>query len=118
MSTTNFFSKTEALELAAGNIQLANELTKMLIDELPDHLQIINDALSRDDTEKLKQQTHKLHGATRCCGAVAIRNAAEQLESDIDNGALDKLRSATQLLTDEINKMINAEQDELMLKLR
>ena len=38
MSTTNFFSKTEALELAAGNIQLANELTKMLIDELPDHL--------------------------------------------------------------------------------
>ena len=110
-----FFSKTEALELAAGNVQLANELTNMLINELPEHLQIINDALSNDNIEQLRQQTHKLHGATRCCGTIALRNAAEQLESDIDNGILEKLTSSTHQLTNEIDRLISTNRSELVL---
>jgi len=111
----SFFSKTEALELAAGNIQLANELTTMLITELPEHLQIIKNALSKNDIETLRLQTHKLHGATRCCGTLALRNAAEQLESDIDNNILDTLASTTHHLTNEIERLINTSQSELML---
>ncbi|MCK5002176.1 MAG: response regulator [Gammaproteobacteria bacterium] len=113
---TEFFSKIEALELAAGNIQLANELTNMLINELPEHLQIINDALSKDDIEQLRQQTHKLHGATRCCGTLALRNAAEQLESDIDNGILERLAPSTHQLTNEIERLININHAELLLQ--
>ena len=112
---TSFFSKTAALELSAGNIQLANELTTMLITELPEHLHIINDALSKNDIEQLRLQTHKLHGATRCCGALALRNAADRLESDIDNGTLKTLTSRTHQLTNEIERLINTNQSDLML---
>ena len=112
---TELFSKTAALELAAGNTQLANELTNMLINELPDHLKIIKQTLSEGDIELLRQHAHKLHGATRCCGAIALRNAAEQLESDIDNDISEKIESSTELLTTEIDRLINTDQSSLMI---
>ena len=111
---TEFFSKAEAIELAAGNIQLANELTNMLINELPEHLLIINDAFKNNDIEQLRQQTHKLHGATRCGGALALRNAAEQLESDIDNKVSEKYESSTLLLIDEIERLLNTDKTSLI----
>ena len=109
------FSKEEAKELAAGNIQLANELTNMLINELPEHLLIINDAFRNNDIERLRQQTHKLHGATRCGGALALRNAAEQLESDIDNRISEKYESSTLLLVDEIERLLNTDKTSLII---
>lgn len=110
-----FFSREEAVTLAAGSAQLANELTSMLVNELPEHLKIINEALSRNDNEQLRQQAHKLHGATRCCGALALRNAAGQLESDIEHGLLENLSSDTHLLTTEIARLLNADHSELKI---
>ncbi|MDH5611901.1 MAG: ATP-binding protein [Gammaproteobacteria bacterium] len=109
------FSKSEAVELAAGNINLANELTSMLLNELPEHMKIINEAFSDNNIERLRQQTHKLHGATRCCGTPALRNAAEQLELDINNGISENYLTDTHLLIDEIEKLLNADHSELMI---
>ncbi|MDT8451958.1 MAG: ATP-binding protein [Gammaproteobacteria bacterium] len=109
------FSKSDALELAAGNTQLANELTSMLINELPEHLRHIDEAVSHNDSARLKQQVHKLHGATRCCGALALRNATAQLELDIDKGAQEKLGSLTHPLISEISRLLNADHSELII---
>ena len=109
------FSKSEALKLAAGNIQLANELTGMLINELPSYLQIITEALASQNIEQLRQQAHKLHGAARCCGTLTLRHAAERLESDIDNNISNNLEPNTQLLLKEIEKLINTDQSTLMI---
>lgn len=107
---TTLFSRTDALELAAGNRKLANELTKMMIGELPDHLENINNALSNNDIERLKQVTHKLHGASRCCGTPALRHAAEQLEQDIDLEIFEHLEADTRRLIHEIEKLITADE--------
>ncbi|MDH5388147.1 MAG: ATP-binding protein [Gammaproteobacteria bacterium] len=109
------FSKEEAKELAAGNIQLANELTNMLINELPEHLQNINDAFKNNDIEQLRLHTHKLHGATRCGGALALRNAAQLLESNIDNKILEKYESSTLLLVDEIERLLSTDITDLII---
>ena len=47
----------------------------MLIAELPDYRNALNKALNTDNKEELKQHTHKLHGASRCCGTPALRHA-------------------------------------------
>lgn len=112
---TRIFSKSEAIELAAGNKKLANELTTMLICELPEHLQFINDAISKNNVEQLRQQTHKLHGATQCCGALALRNAAELLETNIDKGVFDQIESNTYHLVQEIEKLIAADSEDFMV---
>lgn len=109
------FSKSEAIELAAGNKKLANELTTMLISELPEHLQAINDATSKNNIEQLRQQTHKLHGATRCCGALALRNAAELLETNIDKDVFGQIESNTHQLVQEIEKLIAADSEDFMV---
>lgn len=109
------FSKSEALELAAGNTQLANELTSMLINELPEHLNIIDEAASHNDSARLKQQVHKLHGATRCCGALALRNATAQIELDINKSTQEKLSTLTHPLKSEIARLLNADHSELII---
>lgn len=113
---TKLFSKSRALELSAGNIELANELTGMLLSELPDYLHDIHHALT-NDIAKLKQKTHKLHGAARCCGTLALKNAAKNLESEIDRNATPKeLEFCVQSLVTEIEKLIQADQSKLIIE--
>ena len=112
-SDISLFSRTEALELAAGNEKLANDLTNMLLEELPEYLNQIKTALSDNDMKQLKKGTHKLHGASRCCGTPALRYAAEQLEYDIDHEITDHIASSTHRLIDEIEKLINSDKKEL-----
>jgi CheY-like chemotaxis protein len=109
------FSKTEARELAANNEQLANELTAMLVNELPDYRSEITNAISDHDRATLKQLIHKLHGASRCCGTPALRKAASQLESDIDNGVTEHLETGVASVISEIDRLINATDEELYL---
>ncbi|MCW8923276.1 MAG: Hpt domain-containing protein, partial [Gammaproteobacteria bacterium] len=109
------FSRSEALKLAADNIELANELTNMLIEELPSYLQSINDALAKHNIKQLRHDTHKLHGAARCCGTLALRQAAERLESDIDNNNSETLEPSSHQLIDEIERLINTDQSTFML---
>jgi two-component system sensor histidine kinase BarA len=100
------FSRDEAIELAAGNEQLAKELTSMLINELPGYRTEIENALSNNSKVRLKDNTHKLHGASRCCGTPALRHAANQLEHTIDNNITDQLESGVDLLIYEIDQLM------------
>jgi two-component system sensor histidine kinase BarA len=109
------FSKIEAIELAAGNEQLANELTLMLIDELPDYRTEIKNAFLNKCKVKLKDNTHKLHGASRCCGTPALRFAASQLEQAIDNDITDQLESDISLLIHEIDRLLNSDPKDLRI---
>jgi two-component system sensor histidine kinase BarA len=107
------FSKEEALELAAGNEQLANELTSMLITELPLYRLEIKDAFVNHNRTNLKEQTHKLHGASRCCGTPALRYAAERLENIIDNNSTDRFEPGVNLLIHEIDRLIDSDPNRL-----
>ncbi|MDH5710304.1 MAG: ATP-binding protein [Gammaproteobacteria bacterium] len=114
-SNISLFSRTDALALAAGNEKLANDLTNMLLDELPEYLNQLQMAILDNDMKQLKKSTHKLHGASRCCGTPALRHAAEQLEYDIDHEITDHITSSTHRLIDEIKKLINTDKKELMV---
>lgn len=107
------FSKDEASELASGDKELANELTTMLVAELPDYRADIQDAFTKKDITNLKDQTHKLHGASRCCGTPALRFAANQLETAIDSGPNDDFEESVKLLIHEIDRLINSDPNAL-----
>lgn len=107
------FSREEAKELAAGNGVLANELTSMLIAELPTYRSEITNAFENHNRASLKDQTHKLHGASRCCGTPALRYAANQLEKFIDNNSANRFETGVNLLTYEIDRLIDSDPDHL-----
>lgn len=107
------FSKEEAKELAAGSEQLANELTTMLIAELPLYRTEIKKAFESHSKTSIKDHTHKLHGASRCCGTPALRHAADQLENIIDSNSTDRFEDGVNLLIHEIDRLIDSDPDHL-----
>ncbi len=112
-NSLEMFSKEEAKELAAGNKQLANELTSMLIAELPTYRSEIRKFLETHNKTHLKNHTHQLHGASRCCGTPALRYAADQLENAIDSDSIDHCENGVNLLIHEIDRLIDSEPDSL-----
>ncbi|MDH5233253.1 MAG: ATP-binding protein, partial [Gammaproteobacteria bacterium] len=109
------FSRDEAIELAAGNENLATELLAMLIEELPIYRAEIESAFMSNSKTRLKDNTHKIHGASRCCGTPALRHAAHQLENAIDNNIEEQLETNINLLIYEIDQLIKANPEDLHL---
>ena len=109
IDSAEIFSLDDAKQLANGNEKLAIELFTMLINELPEHRNGILQALKDNDTHMLKEVTHKLNGASRCCGTPALRNAASSLETTINNGDYDKLEIKSSELLKEINRLLKYE---------
>ena len=105
-STLAIYDNDEAIKLAGGNTQLADELFSMLVKELPDHAKRIKQTKEKDDSEKLKQHVHKLHGATSYCGVPKLRKAAKQLEDIIDHQDTMKLDKACVDVMNTINEVI------------
>ena len=81
----------------------------MLVSELPEHRFSIEQALAEKDTARLKSTTHKLNGASRCCGTPALRNAADALERAIINSDTDDLDAKTAALLREIDRLLEFE---------
>ncbi len=100
------FSMEEAEKFTAGNASLAIELANMLKVDLPEYQTNIATALDTNDLANLKAHVHKLHGASRCCGTPALREAAEYFEHIIDTAQYDELGSAADRLNHEITRLI------------
>ena len=107
--SADVFSIETARKLANGNESLALELFNMLVSELPEHRFSIEQALAEKDTARLKSTTHKLNGASRCCGTPALRNAADALERAIINSDTDDLDAKTAALLREIDRLLEFE---------
>ncbi len=111
-TTDNEFSaydKTEGIQLAGGNEQLANELLTMLIKELPDHKQKLKTAKTNNDLEQLKKHIHKLHGATSYCGVPLLRTAARDLEEAIDKKNFQNLDACYEQVIDRLDELLALE---------
>jgi two-component system sensor histidine kinase BarA len=107
--SSDIFSLDEAIRLTNGNEKVALELFHMLINELPQHREAIIQAYQQSDRSLLKELTHKLNGASRCCGTPALRKAADKLEVLIDNNDEDSLESGKNSLLDEIDRLLDYE---------
>ena len=109
LDSTEVFSLDRAKSLANGNEKLAIELFNMLIKELPEHRSEIKQAMKDDNLPQLREVTHKLNGASRCCGTPALSKAAQLLETSIDNQEYDSTVKLSNALLDEIDKLLDFE---------
>jgi len=100
-------NENTGIELAGGNKQLANELFAMLIKELPTHRKEIKNAQKDKDLTKLKNHTHKLHGATSYCGVPALRTAAKTFEGIIDDAKIEELEKYYVELISAIDELVD-----------
>ncbi|WP_214000453.1 response regulator [Arsukibacterium sp.] len=74
------------LQRAGGKPELAKDMLKMLLKSLPETQQLLNEAVSANDSEQLLQLVHKLHGACCYTGVPALKSLAETLETQLKTG--------------------------------
>ncbi len=92
------FSIDLAREFTGDNEELAYELFGMLRAELESYKAAITTAINDNDLNRLREQVHKLHGASRCCGTANLKQASSHIENLIDQNIDFDLEQETSLL--------------------
>ncbi len=80
------FSIERAKEFTGNNEELAYELFGMLRAELNDYKKAIMKAVDNNDLTELRNQVHKLHGASRCCGTTELKEVSNRIENFLIQG--------------------------------
>lgn len=91
----------EALVLAGGNQQLAEDMRTLLLLELPEHQEQLRKFYSDHDLETLARHAHKLHGSAAYCGVPDLKECAARLETEARQRHLELIPKA-------LNKTLNA----------
>lgn len=102
------YDHDEAIKLAGGNAELAQELFQMLIAELPQYKEKIQIALEDNNINDLKHFIHKVNGATSYCGVPKLRKAAVELESLIDHDTLATVPEKVKEVVDNITELVDS----------
>ena len=95
----------EALRLAGGKADLANDLLSMLLDTLEAEQKAIRAARSNGNPEQLAEQIHRLLGATRYCGVPQLRAACQHCENLLRQDAA-QAGPALDLLDQAISRLL------------
>ena len=80
-SDINSIDWQNCLELSNNKPDLAKEILKMFVADMPIARKDIENAYQEKNTEELEHYAHKLHGACCYIGAPKIRAIVRQLES-------------------------------------
>jgi len=83
---TLHFDRALSLKLADGKSELARDMLKMLLNELPSSKLSINQAFAANDMNNLKHHVHKLHGATCYIGVPKLKQCSHDFEQALKNG--------------------------------
>jgi len=93
------------IELSSGDADCWRELLHMLLVQLPDYSASLIQAIN--NTNHLKQISHKLAGASSYCGTPALHHAAKQLESVSQLGESEQIHAALSNLQFQIQRLQN-----------
>ena len=94
------FSIDLAKEFTGDNEALAYELFGMLRAELDSYSETISSAVKNNNLTELREQAHKLHGASRCCGTTELKETSSHIEQLINQKInFDIEKEASLLLT-------------------
>jgi HPt (histidine-containing phosphotransfer) domain-containing protein len=103
------FDRDRLLEATGGDKNLARELVEILINEIPDSVARIDEAIKVGDFRKLQSNSHTLRGPLGTVGADREVELAQELEKmarlgDIGSAAtvFEKLRTALKGLAAEL----------------
>ncbi len=101
------------LTLANNNAEIANDLLTLFIADLPSVIQNMTKSFKSEDFHTLKDQAHRLHGATCYCGVPRLKTAVQNLEAHLKNDESKKLpfnNIKIKVLFDKLLEEINSVQ--------
>jgi len=86
------WDKKFALEQAADDVDLLQELLDIFKQSMQSDLQLIEQGLAEDSAAKISGAAHSIKGAAASLGMIGIHEIAEKIEEDCRAGGLDVAR--------------------------
>ncbi len=101
-----------ALSRVGGDVELLREVVGLFLDDYPQSLEMIRDAVARGDQSGLERHAHSLKGSVATFGAEEVFQAALELERQGRSGDLTgsadnfhRLETALTLLRPELESL-------------
>jgi two-component system sensor histidine kinase BarA len=102
----------DAIKKAGKKPRLARDMLEGLVESLPETKLIISEALTSQDTERLKEFIHKLNGACCYTGVPDLGKMVHQLETALKGGsAIDDLEPEFFELFEHIERVLDLAND-------
>lgn len=101
------WDKHFALEQAADDEELLQELIDIFKESCGDDYQSMKTSIAENDPEKTCEAAHSIKGAAASLGIIGIRDIASEIEKDSRAGSL----AAAQDRIDELNELLQQLQD-------
>ncbi len=99
------FDREFLLNSLAGNSEFVNELISMLLEQLPDALRGIAEAVASGDHGALRARAHKLKGSLSSLKANAAAEAARRLEKAAPTSDCDRVKAAMEELVRQLEML-------------
>jgi HPt (histidine-containing phosphotransfer) domain-containing protein len=91
-------SRELILERLEGSQELLEELIQLFLEEAPQLVAAMREALEKGDMPGLRQSAHSMKGAASNFAAYATANAASQLEDDAKNSNAESAKASLSAL--------------------
>jgi PAS domain S-box-containing protein len=91
-----------ALDHVDGDLPFLRELAKVFLNEAPNSMQMLREALTTPNMPALERAAHRMKGSAASLAAPAVFTAAEELESRARDGDLENSRTASAALEKQI----------------
>jgi two-component system sensor histidine kinase BarA len=104
------FDLEKALEIVDGKTNIAKEMFDMLADSLDAEKKLIQHHLENQDTEKLIEVVHRIHGASKYTGTINIARHAGFLETHLKELGLEDADGVAEDFIEAIEELLSHRQ--------
>ncbi len=108
MEDNRLFDKDEILKDFGGEEEFLAELVEIFINDTPEQLSGLKEAVDSRNSKDLEKMSHKLKGAVANFGEKAAFEAALQLEMMGRENRLDGVKETYDTLVNEVECLVNA----------
>lgn len=106
-SKDSVFDWDGLLHRLMGDEDLAREIIDDFIEQIPDNIDAVKNALNNEDLPLLQREAHIIKGASGNVGALRMQGNAEQIENAAKDGDLVKAQSFVEQLDSQIEILKN-----------
>jgi two-component system, NarL family, sensor histidine kinase BarA len=106
----DIFDLEKALDIVDGKADIAKEMFDMLADSLDAEKKLIRHHLENQDTEKLIEVVHRIHGASKYTGTTKIARHAGFLETHLKELGLEDVSGVAEDFIEAIEELLNHRQ--------
>jgi HPt (histidine-containing phosphotransfer) domain-containing protein len=102
------FGKDEALKMFEDDVEFLKEMVETFINDVPEHMSEIREAVDSSNSKALEKSAHKLKGSVANFGKNATTDTAFKLETMGKENNLDGVEEVYGTLVKDVENLMNA----------